>query len=260
MIGALATAGAAFEEPRYVQAAEKAARFVLGTLRRKDGRLLRRYRDGEAAIPAFLDDYAFLADALFDLHQATFRPEYLEECLRITDAMVTLFGDPKGGFFLTASDHEELIVRTRDVYDGAMPSGVSTAVHALLKVAELTSNEKRRETAKAALSRHAAELMGFPQGHPHLASAADRALSPGRQIVIAGDSPEMLRVIRRLYLPNTGVAVVPAAGPESSLVRQLPGVEGKKAVGGKPSAYVCENYTCQAPVTSPDDLAKLLAK
>ena len=253
MIGALALAGAVFEEPKYVAAAEKAARFILDKLRRPDRRLLRRYRDGEAAIPAFLDDYAFFADGLFELYQATFRREYLEESLNAAEAMIELFGDPEGGFYLTAKDHEELIVRTREVYDGAMPSGTATALHALLKLAEITSSDRLRKVAKDGLARHWRELSGFPQGYPHLASAADMAVSPWREIVIAGDSPEFLREVRRRYLPNTVLALA-----DAELVKRVPMLEGKRAVGGKAAAYVCENYSCQAPVTSVDALIRIL--
>ena len=253
MIGSLAIAGAVFEEPRFVSAAEKAARFVLDKLRRRDGRLLRRFRDGESAISAFLDDHAFLADGLFELYQATFRGEYLEEAVRVAEAMVELFADPEGGFFLAAKDHESLFVRTRDVYDGAMPSGTSAAVHALLKLAELTSNDRLRASAKAALARHASEVSNFPQGYPHLASAADMLNTGWREIVIAGESTAMLREIRRRYLPNTVVAVA-----DPNLVKRVPMLEGKKPVGGKPSAYVCENYACQAPVTTIEELGRIL--
>jgi hypothetical protein len=258
MIGSMGAAGAVFEEPRYLAAAEKAARFVLNKLCRTDGRLLRRYRDGESAIPAFLDDYAFLADGLVELYQATFRIEYLAEAERLAGRMIELFGDPDGGFYLAAKDHEALITRTREVYDGALPSGTSVAIHALFKLAELTSNDRFKKTAKAALDRHAAELDAYTQAFPHLASAADMALSPWREIVIAGDSQAMLREVRRRFLPNTVVTVVPEKGPAPELVKLMPMTEGKKAVQGKPAAYVCENYTCKAPVTSPADLARLL--
>jgi uncharacterized protein YyaL (SSP411 family) len=250
MIGALAQAGATFEEPRYIAAAEKAARFILKTLRSKDGRLLRRFRDGEAAIPAFLDDHAFFAEGLFELHQATFRPEYLAESLRVAEAMVDLFGADDGGFYLTAKDHESLIMRTREAYDGALPSGTSVAAHVLFKLAELTSKEPLREKAKAAVSRHAAEVTGLPQGYPHLASAADMALSPWRQIVLSSEDPALLREIRRRYLPNTVMAV----GSDT----RIPGAEGKKAVDGRPAAYVCQDFSCQAPVTTAAELGRLL--
>ncbi len=258
MISAMASAGAVFEEPRYVAGAERAARFILDKVRRKDGRLLRRHRDGESAIPAFLDDHAFLADGLIDLYQATFRPEYLDDCLSIANSMIDLFGDPEGGFFLAAKDHEALIARTREIYDGALPSGTSVAVHALFKLAELTSNDRFRKCAQAALDRHAAEVSAMPHHFPHLASAADMALTPWREIVIAGDSPAMLREVRSRYLPNTVVAAVPAAGAGADVLKRMPMAEGKKAVGSKPAAYVCENYTCKAPVTTAAELARIL--
>jgi hypothetical protein len=258
MIGALASAGAALEEPRFVAAAEKAARFVLDHLRRKDGRLLRRHREGESAIPAYLDDYAFLAEALADLYQATFRPGYLDDCLNIAEAMNALFGDPDGGFYFTAKDHETLIVRTQEIQDGAIPSGNAVAAHALFKLAELTSREPLKKAALNTLRRFGSLLKSHAAAVPHLASAADMALSPWREIVIAGDSPEMVREVRRRYLPNTVVVSVPATGPDDALRRLIPMVEGKKAVGGRPAAYVCENYSCKAPVTSAAELARIL--
>ena len=134
----------------------------------------------------------------------------------------------------------------------------SVAVHALFKLSELTSNDRFRKVATAALERHAAELASFPQAYPHLASGADMARSPWREIVISGDAPDMLREIRRRYLPNTVVAAVPATGPGPEPLKLMPMLEGKKAAGGKAAAYVCENYTCKAPVTSAGELARIL--
>ena len=258
MLGAMGMAGAALEEPRYTAGAERAARFVLDNLRRKDGRLLRRHREGESAIPAFLDDYAFLSDGLADLYQATFNLEYLAESAKIAESMIDLFGDPEGGFFLTGKDQEKLIARTREVYDGALPSGTGVAVHALFKLAELTSNDRFKKAGRAVLERHSVELTKYPQAFPHLGSAADMALSPWREIVIAGDSPEFLREFRRRYHPNSVIAAVPAEGPDADLVRRLPMADGKKAVKGRAAAYVCENYSCQAPVTTVEELRRLL--
>jgi hypothetical protein len=167
--------------------------------------------------------------------------------------MVDLFGDETGGFHLAAKDHEELIVRTRDAYDGAMPSGVSVAAHVLFRWAELTSDEAMKKRARDALARHAAELMGAPHAYPHLASAADMSMSPWRQIVIAGDSAAMLREVRSRYLPNTVVLVAPSGGADAATLKLLPGLEGKKS-----GAYVCENFTCLAPVQTAAELAKIL--
>ncbi|HTF56872.1 MAG TPA: thioredoxin domain-containing protein, partial [Planctomycetota bacterium] len=184
--------------------------------------------------------------------------EYLAESVKVAEAMIDLFGDPEGGFFLTAKDHEKLIARTREVYDGALPSGNAVAVHALFKLAELTSNDRFKKAARAVLERHSVELSKFPQAFPHLASAADMALAPWIEIVVAGESPELLREVRQRYLPNSVLAGVPADGPDADLVRRLPMVEGKKAVKGRAAAYVCENYSCQSPVTTLEELRRLL--
>jgi len=246
MIGALACAGAAFDDPRYVEAAERAAKFVLTKLRRADGRLLRRWKDGEAAIPACLDDYAFLADALVDLHQATFKPEYAEAAVKIADDMIRLFGDKDGGFWFTADDNEKLVTRMKETYDGALPSGNSVALHALVRLAALAGREDFLKAADASFRAFASQLARQPSAFPHMLSAFDMFRGPFREVVIAGDSPQMLKLIRTSYLPNAVVARADTKG--------LPTTEGKKPVNGKAAVYVCENRACKLPVTTVEEL------
>jgi len=259
MISALSVAGAAFDDASYVAAAEKAAGFVLAKLRRADGRLLRRYKDGEAAILAVLDDYAFLADALVDLYQATFKVEHLETATALAADMIRLFGDDKGGgFWFTAGDGEALVTRMKEIYDGALPSGTSVALHALVKLADLASREDFRKAADAAFAANATTVARLPSAYPHSLSAFDMTRGGFREIVIAGDAPELLRVVRRSYLPNSVVVRVPADGADDRLRKAAPLVEGRKAVGGRAAAYVCENQACKLPVTTAEELEKAL--
>ncbi|MBI2930483.1 MAG: thioredoxin domain-containing protein [Planctomycetes bacterium] len=258
-IGALACAGAALDEPSYVAAAERAARFILTTLRRPDGRLLRRYREGEAAIPAYLDDYAALADALVDLYQATFKVEYVEEAVRVAEDMIALFVDPNGGFWLTAKDGESLVARPKEIYDGALPSGNAVALHALARLADLTSREDFRTVAEAAVRAFASIVELYPAGYPHLLSAVDRLDGPSRQIVLAGDAPEMVRVVRGAYLPDAVVVWVPEEGPDDRTRRAIPITKERKAIQGKAAAYLCEGSACGLPLTDVRELEKLLA-
>jgi uncharacterized protein YyaL (SSP411 family) len=258
MIGSLAAAGAALEEPRYIAAAEKAAGFLRTRLTRPDGRLLRRFCDGEAAVPAFLDDYAFLCDGLTSLYEATFKTEYLDEATRLAEAMVDLFGDSNGGFFLTAKDGESLIARTREIYDGALPSGNAVAIHALLRLAGFTSKTAFKDKAVSSLESFWTEISVRGIGYPHLISGVEAALGTWTEIVIAGDSHEMLRAIRKRHLPNTVVAQVPAKGVSAAIAKRYPFLEARAAQDGKPAAYVCRNAACKLPITSADELAKEL--
>ncbi|MBI4564286.1 MAG: thioredoxin domain-containing protein [Planctomycetes bacterium] len=258
MIGALVEAGTAFEEPRYLESAEKAARFLYDNLRRADGRYLRRYCDGEAAIPAFLDDYAWVTEAWTLLYQATSKIEYLREAIRTAEQMIDLFGAPAGGFYFSGKDQEALVARIRDIYDGALPSGNAVAAHALLRLAEFTMREPWRRAAVATMERFAAELTLQGSAFPHLCSAVEASLTPWTQIVLAGDAPEMRRAIRGRYLPNAILVQVPAEGADPETLRLLPFVEGRKAIRGQPAAHVCRNHACDAPVTRVEKLESLL--
>ncbi len=258
MIGALAVAGSAFDEPSYVAAAEKAADFVLTKLRRQDGRLLRRYRDGEAAIPAYLDDYAFLAEAMVDLYQATFNVRYAEEAVKLTEDMIRLFSAKQGGFWFTATDNEQLVARMRELYDGALPSGNSVALHALVRVGELAGRDEFRKLAEASFKSFGGDASKHPSGFPHFLSAFDAFRGPFTSIVIAGDSKELLKAVRTAYLPNSIVLNVPADGADARTVKVLPNAAGKKALNGVAAAHVCENFSCKLPLTSVEELEKLI--
>jgi uncharacterized protein len=261
MISSLAFGSRVLNEPRYADAARKAADFIMNNMKRKDGRLLHRYRDGEASIPGFIEDYAFFSHGLFDLYEATFDPKYLEESQRVTKEMARLFWDDlQGGFFFTANDSEKLIARTKELYDGAIPSGNSIAVLSLLRVGGLTMDRELETRARHALDAFSSDIVQYPSAYPQTLTALDFAIGPSREIVIAGNEndPTVQAMIRETYsrfMPNKVVILHPPEGTFSEMIEKLsPFLKNQNVINGKPTAYVCKNYVCNLPTT---DLAKL---
>jgi uncharacterized protein YyaL (SSP411 family) len=241
----------------YAADARRAADFVLGHMWR-DGVLLRRYRDGDAAIAGFLDDYAFFAGSLIDLYEATFEARYLETATGIAGAMIEQFEDTEnGGFYSTARDAERLILRMKDDYDGAEPGGNSAAILMLLRLSAIVGEDRFAEAARRALRYFAVKLRSAPHAMPQMMAAYLYSLAPTGQIVLAGEPGEagfdaLAVVARRRFLPNH-VLVRADAG-------LLPRTAEMGPVGGAAAAYVCENFTCQLPVTEAAQLADLLGR
>ena len=263
MIGALALAGRALGEPRYVQAAEEAATFVLETLRALDGGLLHRWRDGEAAIPALLDDHAYLAHGLLELFQATGRARWLSEARRLAAALRERFADAeRGGFFQTPSD-TTLITRSKPGYDGALPSGNAVAAEVLLRLGRLLPDEALLEEGRRALSALSQTLARAPGLAATWALAAlDVALGPAREVVLAGppDEPDfqaLARAVDERFLPRAAL-VRRGAEAEPALLEALPWVAAQGARDGRPTAWVCQDHACQRPVHDPAALGALL--
>ncbi len=252
MVTALAEAGAVLAHPPYLQAAERCAAFLLEELRDGEGRLLRTWKAGRAQIPAYLEDHAYLLQAMLALYEATLQARWYREAVGLAETLIDRFADPEhGGFFTTASDHERLIARRKDLEDTPIPSGNSAAALGLLRLARV-SGEQRYE-------RHAAEVLALllplaaraPQAFGHLLQAADLYLASAQEVAVVGPDPEpLLKVIRSELRPH----LVLAGGPEGD----VPLLEGREPVEGRATAYVCEHFVCQAPVTSPDALAALL--
>ena len=260
LIAALAEASAVIGNRRYAQAAAGCADFVLAHMVR-DGRLLRTHKDGESKLNGYLEDYAFFVDGLLALHDATLEPRWLTEAIALGRSMVELFWDrATGQFYDTGSDHEQLIVRPRDVADNALPSGSSAACAALLRLAVYTGDDGMRGMAADAL-RSARELMvQVPAGAGHWLCALDFYLSSPREVAITGDpgseaTRALLAEVHRHYLPNR---VVLGAGDGGELAG-LPLGTGRESIGGVPTAYVCENYACRLPTADPAELARQLA-
>jgi uncharacterized protein YyaL (SSP411 family) len=262
MISALAQAAAVLEEPKYLQAAERAARFLLNNTW-TGGRLLRSHRAGTSKIDAFLEDHAFFVRGLLDLYDASFDSFWLGEAGRLTQQMIAFFwDDDAGGFFTTAEHHDALIVRMKDSYDGATPSGNSVAAAALQRLALLTGNDDFARKAEQTLHLFAQAMKEQPAGHTEMLANLDAHLNGFKEIVIAGDPADAatqaaIRRIRRAYLPNKVVVLV---NPRKSdpLLAMSPLAQDKNARGGKPTFYVCENFVCDAPTTDVERLAEQL--
>ena len=260
MLRAFAEAAAVLQRSDYAAVAEKNAAFLLDNLR-EDGRLLRTYKDGQAKLNAYLEDYAFLIDGLIALHEVTFEPRWLQEAVDLGNAMVDLFWDETSGqFYDTGRDHEELIIRPRDFSDNAIPSGSSMAADVLLRLAVIGGEPEHQRRAVTAL-RSMRELMTrFPTGAGHWLSALDFYLSTVKEVVIVGghnepDTQALLSEVYRHYLPNR-VIVGLRDGDEP--LASVPLLKNRIKIEGRPTAYVCQNYICQLPVTDPDALAKQL--
>ena len=264
MIAAMAKAGAALAEPAYVDSASRAAEFVLGTLRDDDGRLLHRYRDGEAGIPGHLDDLAFMVWGLLELYEATFDPVHLETAISLTGVMVERFWDPEeGGFYMTADDAEDLLVRQKDTYDGAMPSGNSIALLDLIRLSHLTGDPDLAQKAAELGQAFSGDVGKMPSGFTQMMSALDMAMGGGREVVIVGDpeAPDtiaMLDALRRPFLPDKVVLLKTSDKGEEGIVRLAPFSKDHHQVDGKATAYVCRDHFCRNPTTDVQTMLDLL--
>jgi uncharacterized protein YyaL (SSP411 family) len=262
MIAALADAGAAINREDYLDAASACARFVMESMRDSNGHLLRTWKEGEARLNAYLEDHAFLVEALLRLYEATLEVRWFDAARETADLMIERFADDeRGGFFTTSNDHEELIARRKDVGDHPIPSGNSSAAYGLLRLAALTGAGGYEERATGTMRLFAPAAARHPDAFGHLLQAIDFHLSPVREVALVAPSngadgsarlDELAQVVRSAHRPH----VVLAGGPEGSerpeLLRERPAVEGK------PAAYVCQHFTCQAPVTEPSELAAQL--
>ena len=261
LIAALADAGAALGRDDYLDAGSACARFVTESMRDPDGHLRRTWKDGEARLNAYLEDHAFLVEALLRLYEATLEVRWFDSARETADVMIERFGDSeRGGFFTTSNDHEELIARRKAFGDHPIPSGNASAAYGLLRLAALTGERSYREWALGTMRLFAPAAGQHPDAFGHLLQAIDFHLSPVREVALvapgngAGSTSldELAGVVRSAHRPH----VVLAGGPEGSerpeLLRERPAVEGR------PAAYVCENFACKTPVTDPGELAAQL--
>jgi uncharacterized protein YyaL (SSP411 family) len=264
MIAALAIAGRAFDNEEYFDSAKKAADFIIGAMLDKNGRLLHRYKDGEAEISGFLEDYAFFVWGLLELYEATFNVKYLRRAVTLTNKMIDHFWDQNdGGFYHTPNDGEELILRKKEVYDGAIPSGNSVAMLNLLRLSRLTGNsdfESRAETVGKAFSKTVSQ---YPAGYTHLLSALDFQVGPSHEIVIVGDpdavdTKAVLKALNSEFLPSAVVIFKPAGEEQPEIAKIAEFTKDYTAIDGKATAYVCTNYTCKKPTTDPEAMLRIL--
>jgi hypothetical protein len=255
MLQGFAEAANAFDREDYRQIALRNAEFLLSKLLRA-GRLLRSYMRGQARFNAYLEDYACLIDGLVSLYEATFDSRWVREAEGLAERMVQKFWDPEGGgFYFTSEDHESLIDRPKDFYDNATPSGNSAAARGLLRLWKLTGNSRWSQYAIAILEALADLLPRHPSAFPHLLGALDFLLGPTKEIAIVGhpcaeDTKELLRAVFQGYSPNKVVS----CGTDGGLFL----LRNKPQIDGMATAYVCENFTCSPPVTSPKELGDRL--
>lgn len=262
MISALAYGGRVLANESYKAAAEKAVDFIKRKLIRHDGRLMARYREGEAAYPGYLDDYAFLVWGLIELYQATFKVEYLRLAVDLNDEMIRLFGDEdRGGYFMYGSDSEQLIARPKEAYDGAMPSGNSVAALNLLRLGRLTGNTELEVEAEGIFGAFADRINSYSMGYTYMMMAFMFAHAKGSEIVIVGDRQDastqsFLDTINRSFLPYSVVVV--KEDDSEDLIELVPYTEGQNMIDHKPTAYVCENYACRAPITNVGEFERII--
>ena len=259
MISALAEAGAVFEREDYLAAARRAAAFVLEEMRSADGRLLRTYNAGEAKLNAYLEDHAFLVEALLTLYEATFEPRWFHAARDLADAMIERFGDPdRGGFFQTSSDHEQLVARRKEIDDSPIPSGQSSAAFGLLRLAALTGEARYEEAAVGVLQLFGDLLRRSPLAFGHLLQALDFHLAPTQEVAVVGpDTSALQRVVRARFRPH--LVLAGADGADGADGAEIPLLAGRTPLDGRAAAYVCERFTCKRPVSEPDELEALLS-
>jgi uncharacterized protein YyaL (SSP411 family) len=254
MIAALAKGYQALGESEYLRAASAASDFLLNALRTDSGRLYRRYRQGDVANRGYSDDYAFLVWGLIELYESTFDVRYLEEAVKLNEQMLDLFWDETdGGFFHTARDSESLIIRDKEIYDGAIPSSNAVAALNLLRLARMTGRTQWEEKADRLLAVFSSLVGDFPSAYTQFLNAVDFALGPSREVVVAGsrdhmNTRAMVEFLHRSFSPNQVLMLAPGGEEGDRLKALCDHVKGLPAMDHEPVAYVCENYSCKEPV------------
>ncbi len=265
-ISALAETGRILGEPRYVEAATRAAVFVLGLMRGESGRLLRTWRDGQLGDPAYLDDYALMSEACLTLFEVTGEPRWLRDARSLADELLQLFSDDeRGGFFQTGTDAEKLVIRPKELVDNAMPAGNSAAAMALQRLSALTG-DRRYATAGVSSLRLITEAMTkAPTSFGHALGALDLYLSRMQEVAVVGragadDTEELLGEVWRRYLPNRVLAFGDPGDPgvHEATAELSPLLRDRPLVHGRATAYVCEHFVCKQPVTDPAELGAQL--
>jgi len=268
MIDAMARAGAVLGEQHYVDAAVRAADFLFKTLRRDDGRLLHTWRHSQAKLDAYLDDYTNLANGLVSLYEATFEGRHLDSAIALMETVLKHFVDSEngadskgGGFFYTADDHEQLIVRSKDFTDNAVPSGNAMAATVLIRLGKLTGKQSYLDAAEATMLATLSLMQRAPTAAAQMLLAVDLQLGPTYEMVLAGDLQEktcqsVLADLRRRFLPNKVLAFAAEGAKPSAALADL--LQGKSRLGGAPTLYVCEGFTCQAPAQGDEEIAHTL--
>jgi uncharacterized protein YyaL (SSP411 family) len=267
MISAYARAAQVLDEPRYLEIATRAANFIRKQLWQDSRKtLFRSYRDGRSGVEGFADDYAFVVQGLLDLYEASFDIEWLKFATQLQETQDRLFLDAKnGGYFTTSGKDASVLLRMKDDNDSAEPAASSIAALNLLRLSQFYDDKQFEDRARKTIDAFGATLSHFASAMPQILVALDFSSSKPRQIVIAGkkDAPgtkALVTEVRRHFLPKTILFLADGAEGQKYLGEKLEAIRAMSMVDGKPTAYVCENFTCKAPVTDPKQLAELLDK
>lgn len=264
MISSLAFGGRVLNETSYLEAAEEAAQFILHNMM-QNGRLLHRYRDGESGIAGTLEDYAFFANGLLDLYEATFDVTYIEKAVELTDQMLKYFwDDERGGFYLTASDAEQLIMRPKEIYDGAIPSGNSVAALVLIRLYHMTFQPEYQQRLEVLGRAFSDTVRQYPSAYAQFLLAIDFAVGPAQEIVIAGSSSDagIRKITDKIFskfLPNRVLIHRGLESEDNSKIFEIaPFVAKQPPIADKPTVYVCENHQCKQPTNDLKTFVQIL--
>jgi len=267
MISAYARAAQALDDPRYLEIAARAANFLRQNLYDPSGKILyRNYRDGRSDIEGFADDYACVVQGLLDLYEASFDVERLRFATQLQETQDRLFFDEKnGGYFSSSGKDQSVFVRMKDDNDGAEPAASSVAALNLSRLAQFRDDKKIAERARKTIDAFAATFSLYVSAMPQMLVALDYSLSKPRQIVIAGkkaapDTKALLKEVHRHFLPNTILLLADGGEGQNYLGEKNEAIRAMSMVEGKPAAYVCENFTCKAPVNGAKALGGLLSR
>jgi uncharacterized protein len=264
MIAAFARAGQVLGESAYIETARRAAGFVLTRMRLPDGGLLHCYREGQASVDGNLDDYAFMTSALIELYEATFNVEYLEIAVDlITRTLRDFWDDDQGAFYFTARTSEEVLVRSKEIYDGAVPSGNSVTVLNLIQLARMTGRSEFEDRAGQTARAFGKTIRESPAAYTQMMVGLDFAIGPSFEVVISGkreaqDTRAMLAALRSHFLPNKSVLLRPETPDGGKLARLAAFTQSQTSLEGKATAYVCQNFRCNLPTTDPSAMLKQL--
>lgn len=259
-ISSLAKGYLTFGVEDYIKIAEKSANFILKNMLTNDGKLLHRFRDGEAKINGHLDDYAFLAWGLIELYEATFKTKYLKKAIELTNKMIELFWDENnGGFFL--SENEDVLFKQKEIYDGAIPSGNSVALLVLIKLSKITGRSDLNELTFKLVETFSGTVSKHPSAYTFFLSAFDFLIGPSFEIIIVGKSSDDISKIQKLlnskFIPNKILLYKPT-DREDEINLIAPFLTHYKEIDGKTAIYICTNYECKQPVTSVEEMMRLI--
>jgi uncharacterized protein YyaL (SSP411 family) len=255
LLAAVAKGGRIFQAPEWIRRAEMTAQFLWTVMRTPDDGLWHRYHQGEAGIPAFLEDYAFLLWGLLELYETTFKTEYLAAALGLSTYLRQYFFDQEqGGYFQTSSIGDQVLIRQKDLYDGAIPSGNSVMMGNLIRLARLTGNLSLQQEAERISACFAERVMATPVNYTQFLSALDFAFGPGQEVVIVGRRGEettekMLTLLATTFAPRRVVLFRPIDQPDPAITDLAPFTKELTALEGRTTAYICRNYQCSLPTT-----------